>query len=180
MRRTWSGPAKNADCHATSRRKIRVISCLREPSHKGTSASISKTGVHANVPRFMPASPSPFNFAHESDCLKVQAIGRYFIEQREAAAEAIAALIKSRPTRAALVDLRCVPGPFSFMDRVKWGEAAGRYLAGTPIAVVLDKAQADPDNIGMVVARNRGANVEIFTDEAEAQTWLHQYLTPST
>ena len=128
----------------------------------------------------MPVSPTQFLFDHESDCLKIQAIGRYFLEQKEAAAEAIAALIKSRPTRAALVDLRRVPGPFTFTDRVKWGEAAGRYLIGTPIAVVLDQVQADPDNIGMVVARNRGANVQVFTDEGAAQAWVQQYLTPPT
>ncbi len=31
-----------------------------------------------------------------------------------------------------------------------------------------DPHQVDPERIGKVVARNRGANVEVFTDLAEA------------
>jgi hypothetical protein len=127
----------------------------------------------------MTASTVPFHYAYESDCLKIRAIGRYIIEQKDAATRAIAAVIADHPVRAALIDLRDVPGPYTFMDRVQLGEAAGKHLAGTPIAVVLHEEQADPERIGKLVARNRGANVEVFTDPAEAQVWVQKYLGPA-
>ena len=124
----------------------------------------------------MTASTIPFHHTYESDCLKIRALGRFIIEQKDDAAMAIASLIADRPVRAAMLDLRDVPGPYTFMDRVQLGEAAGRHLLGTPLAVVLTEEQADPDRIGMVVARNRGANVEVFTDATEAQAWVQKYL----
>jgi hypothetical protein len=126
----------------------------------------------------MIASTVPFHYTYESDCLKIRAIGRYIIEEKDAATRAIAAVIADHPIRAVLLDLRDVPGPYTFMDRVQLGEAAGKHLAGTPIAVVLYEEQADPERIGKLVARNRGANVEVFTDPAEAQAWVQKYLTP--
>ena len=137
-----------------------------------------RAGCACYVRRIMTASTVPFHYAYESDCLKIRATGRYIIEQQDAAARAIASVIASQPVRTALLDLRDVPGPYTFMDRVQLGEAAGRHLLGTPIAVILREEQADPDRIGKVVARNRGANVEVFTNEAEALAWLQKYLTP--
>jgi hypothetical protein len=126
----------------------------------------------------MTASTVPFHYAYDSDCLKIRAVGRYIIEEKDAAARAIASVIADRPVRAALLDLRDVPGPYTFMDRVQLGEVAGRHLSGTPIAVVLYEEQADPERIGKLVARNRGANVEVFTDPAEALAWVKKYITP--
>ena len=127
----------------------------------------------------MTATSTDLLFVQESSCLKVRATTRFILEQKDAAALEIAAVIASGRIKAALLDLREIPGPYTFMDRVQLGEAAGRHLLGTPIAVVLLEAQADPDRIGMVVARNRGANVEVFTDEAEAQAWVEKYLVPA-
>ena len=93
---------------------------------------------------------------------------------------AIASVIAERPIKGALVDLREVPGPYTFMDRYQLGEVAGRHLAGTPIAVVMHEEQADPQRIGMLVARNRGANIEVFTEESEARAWLQKYLERAT
>ena len=126
----------------------------------------------------MTVSNADFHFAHESDCLTVRVISRHILIQKEAAILAIAAAIAVQPVKAALVDLREVPGPITFMDRYELGEVAGRYLNLVPIAVVLYEEQADPERIGKMVARNRGANIEVFTDEAEAQAWLQKYLTP--
>jgi hypothetical protein len=127
----------------------------------------------------MTATAEPFLYSYESHCLKILAPNRDFMEDMDASARAIATAISAQPVRAAVLDLRAVPGPVSFMDRVQLGEAAGRHLRGTPIAVVMTEELADPDRIGMVVARNRGANVEVFTDEAEAVAWVQKYLVPA-
>ena len=123
----------------------------------------------------MTVSNTDIHFEHESDCLFVRAISRYFLIQKEEAIQAIVDALKARPVKAALVDLRGVPGPVTFTDRYRLGELTGRYLAGTPIAVVVFEEQADPERIGKLVARNRGANIEVFTDLAEAQAWLKKY-----
>ncbi len=127
----------------------------------------------------MTATNAPFLYSYHSDCLKVRATNRYILEEKDAAARCIAAVIADRPVRVAMIDLRQVPPPYTFMDRVQLGEAAGRHLSGTPLAILLLEEQMDPDRIGKVVACNRGANVEVFTVEAEAQAWAERYLIPA-
>jgi hypothetical protein len=126
----------------------------------------------------MTASNADFLFVHESDCLKVRVISRHILIQKEAAILAVASAIAARPVKAALVDIRAVPGPYTFMDRYELGELAGQHLTLVPIAVLTLEEQTDKERIGKMVARNRGANLEVFTDPAEAQAWLQKYLTP--
>lgn len=126
----------------------------------------------------MTASNADFLFVHESDCLKVRVISRHILIQKEAAILAVASAIAARPVKAALVDIRAVPGPYTFMDRYELGELAGQHLTLVPIAVLALEEQTDKERIGKMVARNRGANLEVFTDPAEAQAWLQKYLTP--
>lgn len=127
----------------------------------------------------MTATNADLLFEYDSDCLRVRAISRYIILQKEPAILAIAAAMAAQPVKAVFVDLREVPGPYTFNDRYHLGELAGKHLCGLPIAVVLYEEQADPERIGKVAARNRGANVEVFTDAAEAQAWLQKYLAPA-
>lgn len=110
-------------------------------------------------------------------CLTVRARGPYFIAQKRAAILSIAAAIEVRKVKAALVDLRKVTGPITFMDRFQLGELGGEFLRRIPIAVLALEEHLDAERIGWMVARNRGANVEVFTDLAEAETWLQGYLT---
>lgn len=124
----------------------------------------------------MTVSSADISFEPASNYLVVRAHSRFVLAEKDAACLAIAEAIAARPIKAALVDLRGVPGPYSFMDRFGLGEAAGRHLAGTPIAAVLTEEQADPERIGELAARNRGANVAVFTDPAGAWAWLQPYL----
>ncbi len=127
----------------------------------------------------MTVSNDDISFEPEAECLVIRVHTRCILTDKTAAFMAIAAELAARPIKAALIDLREVPGPFTFMDRYQVGEAAGRYLAGTPIAAVLTEEQVDPERIGRLVARNRGANIEVFTELGAAQAWVQKYLTPS-
>ena len=127
----------------------------------------------------MTAAAAHFHFKCVSDCLKIRALSRFILTNMEEAFQAMAEAIQSHPCKAALVDVRTVPGPYSFMDYFQMGELAGKYLRMVPIAVLAGPEQVDPDRIGKIVAQNRGANVEIFTNPADAQAWLQKYLTPS-
>jgi len=111
-------------------------------------------------------------FAHESDVLVVRAFGRYLVENTEPAVAKVGEAIKQRPVKAALIDLRGVTGGITFMDRYRLGKMAGSYLRLVPVAVVVNFEQMDKERIGLVVARNRGANIELFTDLPAAQAWL--------
>lgn len=125
----------------------------------------------------MTASTADISYELQSDHLVVRAHTRYILSEKDAACMAIASAIAARPIKAALIDLREVPGPYTFMDRFGLGEAAGRHLAGTPIAAVVTEQQADPERIGQLAARNRGANVTVFLDPVEARAWMRIYLT---
>ena len=117
-------------------------------------------------------------FRYESGCLIAIATGSYMIEHKEDAIKAMAAAIKARPVRAALADMRGLTISYGFMDRYQLGELAGRYLSAVPLATLNLAAQVDPEHIAQVVAKNRGAKLELFTDEAAAYAWLKQHQTP--
>lgn len=52
---------------------------------------------------------------------------------------------------------------------VKWAESAGSQLH---VAVVTRPELVDPQKIGVVMAQNRGASGDVFTNEAAALAWL--------
>ena len=125
-------------------------------------------------------SKSPgLKFDYDSGCLIVTITGRYILEHKEEAFKSIAAAIKAKPVKAALIDMRGLQNPYGFMDRYKMGEYAGHYLTAVPIGCLGHEQQFDPGRIGKVVANNRGARVELFTDEAAGYAWLKQYQTGS-
>lgn len=104
-------------------------------------------------------------------------LNRDIMERKEATIETIAELIRSHQAKATLIDLRGVPGDVTFLDRYELGELTGRYLPQISIAALVLERQADHKHIGKIVARNRGAYLEVFTDQASAEAWLDQATT---
>jgi len=121
------------------------------------------------------STPSGFNFEYLSGCLLVRATGRFMIDQKEAAIKEIAEALNAQSVNAALVDMREVEGPYTFMDRYQLGELAGRYLSKIPLAVLALENQTDKQRIGQLVAVNRGAKMEVFTDPDAAMAWLKKH-----
>jgi hypothetical protein len=75
-----------------------------------------------------------------------------------------------------LVDVRGLMSAFSsitIFDRyamaVRWAEIAGTALR---VALVARPEMLDPDTIALLMAQNRGADGEVFTNDAEALVWL--------
>jgi len=118
------------------------------------------------------SEPVKLHLEYRDNCLVIQPQGRDILERMAATMQAIAAAIRARPVRATLVDLRAVPGTVNFLDRYQLGSMAGRHLPRIQLAVLVTDEQADPNRIGQLVALNRGANVEVFTDPAAAEVWL--------
>lgn len=127
----------------------------------------------------MPPIPPPA-FEMVSGGLIVRLADRTILDNKLAAFTAVAALIEAQRPRATLVDFRGVPGPIGFLDRYELGEMAGRYLAGRKIAALLREDQMDHRRLAQLVAANRGANTELFTDEAAAKAWMSQLTSASS
>jgi hypothetical protein len=62
-------------------------------------------------------------------------------------------------------------GDRAFMSR-EWSAAAGRTMH---IAVVARAELIDPEKIAVMLARNFGASMDVFVDEADALAWLEQF-----
>jgi hypothetical protein len=125
------------------------------------------------------SAATELTFRYDSGCLIATATGRYVIEHKEAAVRSVAAAIKARPVRAALIDMRGLKPPYGFLDRYQLGELAGRHLTAVPVAILITEALTDPDHFGKIVANNRGARVELFIQEAQACAWLKQHQIPA-
>lgn len=123
------------------------------------------------------SAPVKLQLEYRDNCLVLRTHERDVLERRAATVQAIANAIRAKPVRATLVDLRAVPGPVTFIDRQQLGEMAGRYLPRLRLAVRMQEAQADPKRIGQLAARNRGINVEVFTEQAVAEAWLKKTST---
>jgi hypothetical protein len=122
----------------------------------------------------MSESPA-LEFQPKPGCLVVLMRGRDILEKKVATIQAIAEQLKGRGLRAALIDARGVPGAPTFMDRFQLGVTAGRFLCGIAIGVLARVDQADPQKLGQLVARNRGVDVEVFTESAAADAWLQKH-----
>jgi hypothetical protein len=78
---------------------------------------------------------------------------------------------------AILVDVRSITGRIpSILDRFEMGvRIAKHYLGSDPrirLAVIGHEPMIHPERFGELVARNRGADARVFTDEAQALDWL--------
>ena len=51
----------------------------------------------------------------------------------------------------------------------KWAQSAGSSLR---VAIVTRAENIDPEKIGVLMAQNRGASGDVFTNEPEALAWL--------
>ena len=78
---------------------------------------------------------------------------------------------------AVLIDVREIKGRVpTILDRFEMGVRIARhYLESDPrirIAVLGHEPMIHPDRFGELVARNRGADARVFTDETQARGWL--------
>lgn len=78
-------------------------------------------------------------------------------------------------TKKLLFDLSRVRVVLSLQDRYELGNRAALFARKSiKIAVLAVPGQLDPERFAAIVAKNRGVNVLVFTDEAEAEAWLEK------
>ena len=71
-----------------------------------------------------------------------------------------------------LIDASAYKAPLSFLQRLQMILAFVANLRAYRVAGVIAEINIDPQRLGETMARNRGANVKVFTCLAEASTWL--------
>jgi hypothetical protein len=77
----------------------------------------------------------------------------------------------SRGIDRVLVDSLKTTGDISTVERYEFGQEAARVLGGlSKVAIILVRDRAD--RFAETVAQNRGANIAVFTTEADALEWL--------
>jgi anti-anti-sigma regulatory factor len=113
-------------------------------------------------------------YENEGDWLVVTVTGNCDADWVGALAETIADAARAASSKAVLLDVRAATGFLSLMDRFFIGETHARVRAFVPLAVVGVEPLVEPGHFGALVARNRGAVVQIFGDIADARTWLAQ------
>lgn len=79
--------------------------------------------------------------------------------------------------KAVLIDVRRVTGRVpTILERFDFGvRIAKHYLESEPrirLAVLGDEPMIHPERFGELVARNRGGDARVFTDETMALDWL--------
>jgi hypothetical protein len=77
--------------------------------------------------------------------------------------------------RRLLIDTTKLTGfePVGTAERFKIGERlADEAMAAVKIVIVVRPELFDPERFGVLVARNRGLVLNVFSSEAEALTWL--------
>jgi hypothetical protein len=114
-------------------------------------------------------------FVREGDWLVVRVSGPFIIDWFVGLIAQIAINMRAAPATALLVDTLEVYGALNDLDRYRFGMAAVNEGLAGPIAFVgKEPGVIDPRRFGEVVARNRGVNVRVFTDETAARAWLRE------
>ncbi len=84
----------------------------------------------------------------------------------------IGELAKAERATEVLIDASVIQERLSLLRRLQMIMAFVAHLRGLRIAGVLSEITIDPKRIGETMARNRGANVKVFTHLSEAIAWL--------
>jgi hypothetical protein len=121
----------------------------------------------------VPVTPYPdVAYEHRGGLLLVTAAGVFQIDWFTALIADIAIRVRAVETTSVLVDVRGLTGSMTFVDRYRAGYKAANSGIVVPVAVVGNEPLVDPSRLGEMVARNRGANVKVFTELADAERWL--------
>lgn len=71
-----------------------------------------------------------------------------------------------------LVDITGIQAALTTVDRYEISSHGAHSAAGLKVAVFAPPDLVDPKKFGVLVARNRGLKVDIFTDREKALAWL--------
>jgi hypothetical protein len=103
--------------------------------------------------------------------LEARVSGPYSLDQFKLHMLTAVQATKERRVKCLLLDVRGLEGTPSTMDRHELGRSGVENKVDFRVAALITPEQAR-DNFASTVARNRGVNVQTFTDRAKALEWL--------
>jgi hypothetical protein len=110
----------------------------------------------------------------EGDWLVARLSGPFEIDWVISVVASIGEALRATPTAAVLVDAIEVYGPIADLDRYRFAMGTVEHRLSGPVAFFAKESLVDPQRFGEAVARNRGINVRVFTDELQARAWLKE------
>lgn len=84
----------------------------------------------------------------------------------------VAERVSREPADAVVIDVRGSIAPLTTTERYRLGEDAAVHWPGVPVAVIGSAGIVEPERFAEMVARSRGVDGRVFTDENEARAWL--------
>jgi len=84
----------------------------------------------------------------------------------------LSVLARGAGTPRVLLDAFASEGRLSFMEHFDYAEQVANLFRGLRVAVVLNVESSDPQSIAEMVALNRGVELRVFSDAADAALWL--------
>ncbi|HZE98397.1 MAG TPA: hypothetical protein VE981_15300 [Planctomycetota bacterium] len=98
--------------------------------------------------------------------------GTFALERFKRQAEAASEACLKKKMAKLLVDISRFSPNLSITDRYELAVHAVRVSKGLKVALVATETFVDPNKFGIMVARNRGLLVDVFTDRRKAVDWL--------
>jgi len=108
--------------------------------------------------------------AAERGVLTVTASGSYALRRSLRMISAVREHAERHALTRVLLETTAVPQPIPDVDLAALGEEAARTWQGLTVAIL--HRSRTPGNSAAVVARNRGANVRVFSSDVDAMNWL--------
>jgi len=105
--------------------------------------------------------------------LAARFVGSCASEKASQQLELIAEHCKLTNNKKLLIDMTGLELIVTFMDRFMGGKRLGIFARqGIKVALVGRPDQGDPRQFTLLVARNRGVTIEVFTNFQAAEEWL--------
>jgi len=110
----------------------------------------------------------------EGDWLVIRLSGPFNLEWFLGVIADVGEAMRNAPAAALLVDTHELYGTIEDLDRYRFAVAISEQQIAAPLAFVGNEPVVDAGRFGESVARNRGVNVRVFTNEPDGRAWLRE------
>jgi hypothetical protein len=104
--------------------------------------------------------------------LEARFLGRFAVDRFNRQVDAAALACRQRKLSLLLIDVTRLQADLSTLDRFDIGSHGARVASDLKVAMFSAPELVDPKKFGVLVARNRGLTIDIFTDRKAAVDWL--------
>ncbi|HXX95392.1 MAG TPA: hypothetical protein VEN81_17350 [Planctomycetota bacterium] len=104
--------------------------------------------------------------------LEAEILGRYALGRYRQQLAGIAEACQAQKVEGLLLNWTALRGPIRTADRYELGAEGALILKDLKVASLVPPALLDRRKFGQLVGRNRGLQVETFTDREAALAWL--------